>query len=849
MFKRKFSTLKDIENFLIYTPPIFIIIFSFIAIIITSTILDNKQKSKIDLLIQKEEFLKKETLKAYIDDVNNDSHAIFDNVEIKLRRTIYELKGYINAKYKDKLSLENLVRIVKDFEKQKDIKFIIFNTKNYKLYYGEDIIHNLESLTNSNIQTNKFRKNILKNIHFIGKKNLQYWIDNNKRKIRLSYFESIKNSDIYIGVFSKVDDIKYITKNTILNTISFKSRSIDGYYWYYDYLNSYVYNYKNKKFKTMISDLKDKNKIIKMYENNISSKRADVYDFKKYQYLVAINNTKTIAAELDLINEEYRQKSISFFTIIFITSLLLIVLIILFSKFITNIFKKYNHRLKLKNKLYKEWKDRYELAIIASNDGFWDVDFESNKIYFSKHWLKMFNYKKEDITTFDTWFELIHEEDKNLVQKSLDSHLSGNIDNFICEYRIKAKNNQYKWILARGKVFKNSDNIARRMIMMSMDIDDRKKLSQELKDMESLVKVGRMVLFKYKNNENLDIEYLSDSITSYGYEINEIKSYMTIVHEEDKALLKDKIKEALKHNLNSFFLTYRVYEKDKTVKWVSNRSILLKDHFGNVMHLYGYLTDITKMKLNEQDLKDKIKKEVEKNTQKDRLLVHQNKLASMGEMIGNIAHQWRQPLNNTNLLIHYIRDNFKNFKEDELKETIAQAKLQIDFMSQTIDDFRNFYQPNKDKVDFDIKGAILEASKILSTPFEKSGILLEINSKDVKIHNYKNEFQQVIVNILNNAYDATLIKQKKEKFKPKVSIDIYKDLYKVHILIKNNCGNINDEIKDRMFEPYYTTKFEDRGTGIGLYMSKTIIEKNMLGSITANNEEDGVVFTIILSLS
>ncbi len=848
MFKRKFNTLKDIENFLIYTPPIFIIIFSFIAIIITTTILENKENSKIDLIIQKEEFLKKDILQTYVNDVNSDSHASFDKVEILLRRTIYELKGYLNAKHKNKQSLTELLKNIENFKKKKDVEFVVFNTKTYKLYHGKDIIHNLQALTNSNIQTNKFRKNILKNIYFIGKENLQYWIDNDKRKIRLSYFESIDNKDIYVGVFSKVDDIKYLTKNTILNTISLKSRSIEGYYWFYDYLNKYVYNYHNQKFKTMISDLKDKNELIKMYENKKIHKLAEVYDFKKYQYLVVLNKSKTLKNEIKLIKEEYRQKNISAFTLIFLISLFLIVLIILFSKYITKIFEKYNHRLSLKNKLYKEWRDRYELAIIASNDGFWDVDFESNKIYFSKPWLNMFSYKKGEIETFDAWFDLIHEEDKALVKKSLDAHLNGTISNFICEYRIKAKNNQYKWILARGKVFKNKENIARRMIMMSMDIDDKKRLSQELKDMESLVKVGSMVLFKYRNNDNLEIEYLSDSISSYGYLPNEIKSYINIVHQEDKILLQNKIQDALKNNINSFFLTYRIYKKDKTIRWIANRTILLKDHFGSVSHLYGYLTDVTKMKLNEQDLKDKIKKEVEKNREKDRLLVQQNKLASMGEMIGNIAHQWRQPLNNTNLLIHYIRDNFKNFKEDELRETIAQAKLQIDFMSQTIDDFRNFYQANKDKVDFDIKQSVLEASKILSTPFEKSNISLEINSKNIKIYNYKNEFQQVLVNILNNAYDAAVIKLKEQNFKPKVIIDIFKKEQNVYILIKNNCGNINEEVEERMFEPYYTTKFENRGTGIGLYMSKTIIEKNMLGSISAKNEEDGVIFTIILSL-
>lgn len=851
LFKRRFTTLKDIENFLIYTPPIFIIIFTFIAIIVTSVILDNKQRSRIDLITQEDKFLKNDLLLSYVNDINNSSHAMFDKVEDNLIKSIYEIRGYAHSENQSNFDIKKLVKTMNSIEKTHEINFVVFDILTFKLLYGDDIITHLRTLTNSNIQTEKFQAHILKNIFYIGKENLQYWIDNKKRKIQLSYFEKIDNSSLYIGAFSKVDDIKYITKDTILNTIPIKNKAINGYFWFYDYANGYVYNYNNQSFKTAISDLKKNNKIIQSYKYNRKPKDEfyETYDFSKYQYLVAINEAENLSSKIDAIKEEYRQKSINIYSIIFLIAISLITMLILFSKFITRIFAKYNRRLSLRNRLFKEWKDRYELAIIASNDGFWDIDFETNKIYFSKQWLKMFGYKKDDITTFDDWFELIHDEDKKNVRYNLDLHIKDQISNFICEYRLKCKNNTYVWVLARGKVFKNNDYTPKRMIMMSMNIDERKNLSKELEDVELLVNVGRIVIFKWQNSKTLKIDYVSNSITSYGYAFGEIHDFMTIVYEDDRQLLKDTIAGALLHNLNSFSLTYRVYEKNGEIKWVFNRSIIIKDHMGKVTHFYGYVNDITQMKLNEQELEQKVSDEVEKNVEKDRLLAHQSKLASMGEMIGNIAHQWRQPLNNINLLIHYVRDNIKNFKEDELKETIAQAKLQIDFMSQTIDDFRNFYQPNKDKVKFDIKTSIIEASKVLTTPFEKLGINLEINAENIEIYNYKNEFQQVIINILNNAYDAALLKINEKGFKPKVSIDINVKNNNVYIYLKNNCGNATEEVIDRMFEPYFTTKFENRGTGVGLYMSKTIIEKNMNGSICTINEDDGVKFTIVLSLS
>lgn len=169
-------------------------------------------------------------------------------------------------------------------------------------------------------------------------------------------------------------------------------------------------------------------------------------------------------------------------------------------------------------------------------------------------------------------------------------------------------------------------------------------------------------------------------------------------------------------------------------------------------------------------------------------------------------------------------------------------------MSQTIDDFRNFYQPTKDKASFNLKDSINSCVKIVETQLEKTDMKVEVLGESIDIISYKNEFQQVILNILNNANDAAEIKNSEENFHAKTKIEIVKEKNNVKILLENNCGEVQEEIMERMFEPYFTTKFEDQGTGIGLYMAKTIIEKNMNGSISAKNIEGGVVFTIILPL-
>ena len=253
-----------------------------------------------------------------------------------------------------------------------------------------------------------------------------------------------------------------------------------------------------------------------------------------------------------------------------------------------------------------------------------------------------------------------------------------------------------------------------------------------------------------------------------------------------------------------------------------------------------------------QNLEEQVKAKINELRSKDQLLIQQSKLASMGEMIGAIAHQWRQPLNilaiRKDILVdNYYSNELDNQKIDEFDKKTDET---IQYMSKTIDDFRDFFIASKSKILFNVVDNIISSKTIVSAQLKQHNISLTINengNSDLLVYGYPNEFKQVIINLINNAKDAILNKPSLNKSKEGfINIDITCDYKKVIINITDNGGGIKDDIINKIFEPYFTTKFESLGTGLGLYMSKTIIEKNMSGSLEVENIEDGAKFSIEL---
>ncbi len=247
------------------------------------------------------------------------------------------------------------------------------------------------------------------------------------------------------------------------------------------------------------------------------------------------------------------------------------------------------------------------------------------------------------------------------------------------------------------------------------------------------------------------------------------------------------------------------------------------------------------------NLEERVEQEIEKNVKKDRLLENQSKLAALGEMLANIAHQWRHPLTRLSLILQNIKIYSQKGKLDDalLDKYIQNSLEQIEYMSQTIDDFRNFYKNDKKIVEFEIKNSIKNAINIIEASIKHNGIKMDIyTDKNILYKGYPNQLSQVILNLLHNSKDA--IEENRVK-NPYIKIKLEKDKNSTKIIIEDNGGGVPKEIIDKIFEPNFTTK-KNTGTGIGLYMSKTIINDNFNGKLYISNSRNGAIFTIELPL-
>jgi len=339
-------------------------------------------------------------------------------------------------------------------------------------------------------------------------------------------------------------------------------------------------------------------------------------------------------------------------------------------------------------------------------------------------------------------------------------------------------------------------------------------------------------MFQFNSKE----EFLNAHILEY------MPKYQYDGSSSQKKILK-MVYIALKDGHNSFEWLYK--KKDGTLFWCD--VVLTKIVIDGEILIHGVYRDINKKKelQKEQEmfqelLKNQVAQEVEKNRKKDKMMVQQSRLAQMGEMISMIAHQWRQPLSaisaaSGSIQIKAKREKLTNNKALELSEKISQYAQHL---SITIDDFRNFFKENKTKEKSTLEELVTSTLNIVNLSLKSKNITLTTQfDAPQNIETYVNEFKQVLLNIIKNAEDV-LIERKVEH--PKITIKTSKN----KLTISDNAGGVDEKNIHKIFEPYFSTKTKKDGTGLGLYMSKTIIEEHCGGKLSVTNSEVGAEFKI-----
>jgi PAS domain S-box-containing protein len=276
--------------------------------------------------------------------------------------------------------------------------------------------------------------------------------------------------------------------------------------------------------------------------------------------------------------------------------------------------------------------------------------------------------------------------------------------------------------------------------------------------------------------------------------------------------------------------------------------------------IIGTVLDISARKRGERDmqqqqvdleelnhtLEQRIADEVESSREKDRLMMQQSRFAAMGEMIGNIAHQWRQPLNMLGIVIQQMQMEQEKgqLTTEVMEQRVAKGLELLLYLSRTIDDFRNFFRPGIEARPFSLAKAVAKTVTFFEPSCSGHGIKVTVEGKCTLMYTgHVNEFSQALLNILNNARDALLEKEFRE---PCIVVSLQDEGCRGVVTVRDNAGGIAPEVIEKIFDPYFTTKEEGKGTGVGLYMVKTIIERHMQGTIRVKNLQEGAEFTITI---
>ncbi len=524
-------------------------------------------------------------------------------------------------------------------------------------------------------------------------------------------------------------------------------------------------------------------------------------------------------------------------------------------------------------------------------------DINGNIIYFNDTFAELYGYRRNEMDSAP-FGNTIHPDDEEKVRKFHERHLRGDGKDDRYEMRGIRKDGAIIYLEVTIDIIKNSKGEVSGTRFYLWDITERKQneillrtvynIAQATHETEStreLFEQIRLLLSKVMDTTNIfiaiynsetdklwiplsadsedDIEYHPAGKTLSKYVIRQGKA--TLLFEEDM----DKLTEAGEIDLvgkpSKVWLGSPLKDQEEIIGLIVVQSYdnpdlytkrdleileFVSDEIASALkrkrmdeELKKALTDLQEMHHN---LEKKVQKTVNQLREKDAQLVQKSRQAAVGEMISRLAHNWRQPLNIISVNMQSIKDawDFNELTDEYLEKKVEEAMMILEKLSRSIDDFRFFYQSAEEKHDFDVTQALKNVIEMNKSRFSNNDIKLILKTGDsFIIHGYQNELQQVLINILTNAFNV-LIDRKVQK--PKVWINERISDGELEISIRDNGGGIREDLVDIIFELYTSTKKELNNTGIGLYLSRLIIEKHMGGNISVINHPEGAEFIIKL---
>ncbi|QSZ42029.1 PAS domain-containing protein [Sulfurimonas aquatica] len=406
-----------------------------------------------------------------------------------------------------------------------------------------------------------------------------------------------------------------------------------------------------------------------------------------------------------------------------------------------------------------------------------------------------------------------------------------------------------------GKLFNSFDKLMKYLLLPYQNIISNKRpLVEKTLEVQRLLNSFDKYIIASKTDVRGNIIYVSRAfIKNSGYSKEELITHShNVTRHPDMS--KEFYRELWKTIKKGKVWTGEIKNKKKDGTFFWTRTVISPDYDTNrVIIGYNAISEnLTISKAYEElslTLEERVKSEIEKNEKKTAFIIQQSRLAQMGEMISMIAHQWRQPLASisaisSTLMLDVIMQNYKEEFFQERLEAIGELSQHL---SSTIDDFRNFFKEDKQKENILLDTIINSCIHVIDTSLKNKGIKLILETDEsIVLSTFSNELKQVILNILKNAEDALVEKNISDGI---IIIKTIKEASNAIITIEDNAGGLPDEIVDKVFDPYFSTKTQKDGTGLGLYMSKTIIEDHCEGEISLQNSTIGASFVIKLPLS